>query len=99
MTPKEAARKVLEEMEQKMSAMGVMTTAHYEAGQELIEKAILEDRARWHAHFRHIESVLGPQPMCKENDCEGCLTEMESALESARLALKEMQAENTIKLV
>lgn len=93
MTPKETARKVLEEMEQKMRAMGVTTTAHYETGQALIEKAIWADRARWHAHFRHIESVLGPQPMCKENTCDGCLTEMEIALGDARLALKEMQAD------
>ena len=90
MTPAELAKQVMDSVPDK----GSNTEAHFAALQALIEKAIWKDRARWHAHFRMVETVLGPKPMCCEDNCDGCQVEMEAALEEARLALKEMKNEN-----
>lgn len=89
MTPAELAQKVMDSIPDK----GSNTEAHFKAVQSLIEKAILEDRERWQRRFRHIQNVLGPQPMCRSNNCEGCQHEMEEALLTANRSLEEMQKE------
>lgn len=93
MTPAEIAKKVMAEIPDK----GSNTEAHFEAVRTLIEQAIIEDRARWSLRFGYIQSVLGPKPMCSENTCAGCQVEAEQALEAAKLALEEINDEQSAK--
>jgi hypothetical protein len=95
MTPAEIAKKVMAEIPDK----GSNTEVHFEAVRTLIEQAIVEDRARWSLRFGYIQNVLGPKPMCAENNCEGCQVEMEQALEAAKLALEEIHGEPSGKSV
>jgi hypothetical protein len=52
MNAEQLARKILEAMENRMRGMGVVTTAHYEAGQDLIVSALQQFAAGQHGELR-----------------------------------------------